>query len=181
MTRGKELDIVADGKQALQLRGKVDSARGFARASNVECCDTNRISCSNYSVLHFVVKYPGEHAVQVSGRVDAVLLVKGNDDLAIGVCLEGIGLSEVLAEDLVVVDFSVDREGNLAIIAEEGLGSTVDTDDTQTLMDKDSGASYVVSTPIGATMPDAANCELEQFVSPSRETLTPCPCAGRWA
>jgi len=52
-----------------------------------------------------------------------MLLIQGNDDLAVGVGLEGVGFGEVLAQDLVVVDFAVDGEGDGLIVAEDGLGA----------------------------------------------------------
>jgi hypothetical protein len=36
--------------------------------------------------------------------IEAILLVQRDDDLAVGVRLEGVWLGELLAEDLVVVD-----------------------------------------------------------------------------
>jgi hypothetical protein len=89
------------------------------------------------------------------------------------VSLEVVGLAEVLAQDLVVVDFTVDSEGNAAILVEQGLSTRVwktrlsersqaclaaslhtDTNDTQTLMDQDSVVGGVVATPIGTTVTD---------------------------
>jgi hypothetical protein len=50
------------------------------------------------------VQHPAEHAVEVLGRIEAILLVERNDDFAVGVGLEWVWLGELLAEDLVVVD-----------------------------------------------------------------------------
>lgn len=48
-----------------------------------------------------------------------------NDDFAVRVGLEVVGLAEVLAQDLVVVYFTVDGEGNAAILVEQRLGTRV--------------------------------------------------------
>lgn len=96
-----------------------------------------------------------------------------NNDFTVRVSLEVVGLAEVLAQDLVVVDFTVDSEGNAAILVEQGLSTRVcktrlserphmclaaslhtDTDDTQTLVDQDSVVGGVVATPIGTTVTD---------------------------
>jgi hypothetical protein len=41
------------------------------------------------------------------------------------VSLEVVRLAEVLAQDLVVVDFTVDGESDAAILVEQGLGTRV--------------------------------------------------------
>jgi len=53
------------------------------------------------------------------------------------VCLEVVWVRQCLANDSVVVDFAVDSKGNAVILVGKWLRSTVDTDDTQTLMSKD--------------------------------------------
>jgi hypothetical protein len=87
--------------------------------------------------------------------------------------LEVVGLAEVLAQDLVVVNFTVNGEGNAAILVEQRLSTRVwitrlsershtcfpasshtNTDDTQTLVDQDSVVGGVVAAPIGTTVAD---------------------------
>jgi hypothetical protein len=53
------------------------------------------------------------------------------------VCLEVVRVGQCLANDSVVVDFTVDSKGNAVVFVGKWLRSTVDTDDTQTLMSKD--------------------------------------------
>lgn len=38
--------------------------------------------------------------MNILGSVQSILLVQRNDDLAVGVCLERIGLGQLLAQDL---------------------------------------------------------------------------------
>ena len=73
---GREgLDVVANRMQALQLRSEVDGARGLGRPPEVETGNTDGVTSSNNSVLLSVIKNPGEHAIQVFGRINAVLHV----------------------------------------------------------------------------------------------------------
>jgi hypothetical protein len=53
------------------------------------------------------------------------------------VCLEVVWVRQCLANDSVVVDFAVDSKGNAVVLVSKWLRTTVDTDDTQTLMSKD--------------------------------------------
>lgn len=48
-----------------------------------------------------------------------------DDDFAVRVCLESVWLLEVLADDLVVVDFTVDSQCNAAIIVHQRLCTAV--------------------------------------------------------
>ena len=48
----------------------------------------------------------------MSGGFNAILLVKGDDDFAVGMGLEGVRFRKVLAEDFVVVDLAIDCEGD---------------------------------------------------------------------
>jgi hypothetical protein len=98
---------------------------------------------------------------------------QGDNDFTVRVSLKVVGLAEVLAKDLVVVDFTVDGESDAAILVEQGLSTRVwkrrlseksyaclaaslhtNTDDTQTLVDQDSVVGDVVATPIGTTVTD---------------------------
>jgi hypothetical protein len=71
------------------------------------------------------VEHPREHAVEVAGRVDAMLEVQRNDDLAIRVCLELVRCLEALAEDAVVVNLAVDRQRDGSLLVDERLGARV--------------------------------------------------------
>jgi hypothetical protein len=48
-----------------------------------------------------------------------------------------VWVRQCLANDSVVVDFAVDSKGNAVVLVSKWLRTTVDTDDTQTLMSKD--------------------------------------------
>lgn len=50
---------------------------------------------------------------------------QGNDNFAIRVRLEVVLVVEVLANEAVVVDLTVDGEGEAAVIVDEGLGTGV--------------------------------------------------------
>jgi hypothetical protein len=57
-------------------------------------------------------------------------------DLAVGVSLEVVGVLEPLSDDSVVVDFAVDSKGDALVAVGKWLGSTVNTNDTQTFVSK---------------------------------------------
>jgi hypothetical protein len=48
-----------------------------------------------------------------------------------------VWVCQCLANDSVVVDFAVDSKGNAVVLVSKWLRSTIDADDTQTLMSKD--------------------------------------------
>jgi hypothetical protein len=56
---------------------------------------------------------------------------------AIGVSLEVVWVLESFSNESVVVDFAIDSKGNAFIAVGEWLGSTVDTNNTQTFVSKD--------------------------------------------
>jgi uncharacterized cupin superfamily protein len=57
-----------------------------------------------------------------------------------------------LPNDTVVVDFAIDGQSQGAIIVDQGLGTGVDTDDTQTLVGEDGSFRDKVAAPVGSTM-----------------------------
>jgi hypothetical protein len=134
-------DVVADGVQTFELGSKEDGPRCLARPTHVESGDSNGVACGDYAVLFLVVENPGEHAVEVSRRVDVMLEIldlldrhcshasarphQRNDDLAIRVCLEVVWLLEALAEDSVVVDFAIDSQRDSLLLVDERLSARV--------------------------------------------------------
>ena len=68
-------DVVADWVQTLELRGEIYGAGLGAAAAHVESGDADGVSGSDDSVLDLVVEDPREHAVQVLGSVNSILLV----------------------------------------------------------------------------------------------------------
>jgi len=85
------------------------------------------------------------------------LFVKGDDDLAVRVCLERVRFREALAEDFVVVDLAVDGKSDGFVLVENRLSTSVNTDNTQTLVDEDSVVGSVVAAPVRSTMSRARN------------------------
>lgn len=53
------------------------------------------------------------------------LTYQGEDNFTIGVCLKVVLVAKVLANEAVVVDLTVDREGEGAVIVDKGLGTGV--------------------------------------------------------
>lgn len=75
-------DVVANGVERLELGGEVDSAGSLRRATKVEAGDTNGVTSSNNTVLLLVPEDPGEHAVQVLGRIKAVLHILKSEEIS---------------------------------------------------------------------------------------------------
>lgn len=98
------------------------------------------------------------------------MLVERDNDLAIGVCLEGIWSGQLLSQDLllesdvvlldilflctnlVVVDLAVDSQSNALVLVQDGLCASVNANNGQTLVHKNSLVGRVVAAPIGATV-----------------------------
>ena len=72
---GEGNNVVTDGVQTLELRGKVDGAGSRRGPAEVEAGDTNGVTGSNNTVLLLIPKNPGEHAIKVLGGIKAVLLI----------------------------------------------------------------------------------------------------------
>lgn len=132
---GESLDLVADGVEGLQLGSEVDSAGLLGGPALVKGCDTDGVAGGDCAVLLLVVKNEGEHAIEVLGRINAILEVllhrliscalprssplavthQRNHNLAIRGGLEVVGGLQGLANKTVVVDFAVDGEDNAVI------------------------------------------------------------------
>jgi hypothetical protein len=61
----------------------------------------------------------------MSDSIISRVTYQGNDNFAIRVRLEVVLVVEVLANEAVVVDLTVDGEGEGAVIVDEGLGTGV--------------------------------------------------------
>ena len=70
---GERLDLVADGVQALELGGEVDSPGFLRRPAHVEGGNADGVARRDHAVLLLVVEDEGEHAVEMLGGVDAIL------------------------------------------------------------------------------------------------------------
>lgn len=109
----------------------------------------------------------------ILGSVKAILLVKRDDDLAVGVGLEGVGCWQLLTQDLevksvmccpwspslsitdlVVVDLAVDSQSNALILVQNRLGASIDADNRQTLVHENGLVRRVVAAPIGSAVLD---------------------------
>lgn len=143
MPRGEGDDLVTDGVQALQLGGKVNGSRSLGRPSLVEAGDTDRVTSSDDTVLVLVVENEGEHAIEVFRGVDAIFQVlshinsspahtklhittyQRNDDFTIGMCLEVVRLAQGLPDNAMIVDFTIDRQGEGFVIVDNGLSTGI--------------------------------------------------------
>jgi hypothetical protein len=145
MARRESLDLVADGVQALQLGGKVHGSRSLGGPSDVETADTNRVTCRNNPILLLVIQNPGEHAIKMFGGIETIFHVlyesvslyhnplphcsnhtyQRDDDFAVRVCLIVVFHVQGLPHDAVVVNFTVDGQGEGFIVVNEGLGAGV--------------------------------------------------------
>lgn len=82
--------------------------------------------------------YTGNISVDILGsNFHCVFSYQRYYDLAIGVSLEVIWCRQGFPNDSVVVDLAVDCECNGLVLVGKGLRSTVNTDNTQTLVSKD--------------------------------------------
>jgi len=103
------------------------------------------------------MKNPRKHSIEVLGCINAILFVKGDDNLAVRVRLERVWFREAFAEDFVVVDLAVDGKSDGFVLVENRLSTSVNTDNTQTLVDEDSVVGSVVAAPVRSTMSRARN------------------------
>ena len=66
--------------------------------------------------------------------------------------LEGVGLPQALAQDLVVVDFAVDGEGEGLVFAQHRLRARVHADDGEAFVNENRVVGCVVAAPVGAAV-----------------------------
>ena len=115
MARRKGNNLVADRKQTLQLRSKVDRTRRLTRPALVKARDSNGISCCYDAILLLVIEYPRKHSIKLLGYIKVIFNVlysvrtmrafgfhnrtyKWYYNLTIGMCLELVRTFELLSE-----------------------------------------------------------------------------------
>jgi hypothetical protein len=152
---GEGNDLVANGVQTLQLGGEVNGARSLGRPTLIETGDTNGVTGCDDTVFGCIIENPRKHSIEMFRGVDTIFHVQWDDDLTVGMCLIVIVGIEGFPEDTMVIDFTVNGEGDRGVIVDKGLGSRVNTDDTQTLVHENSLVLDETSTPIGASMTDS--------------------------
>lgn len=123
VARREGSDLVADGVQALQLRGEIYRVAVLAVPALVETGDTHGVAGCDRPVELLVVQHEGEHAVQVLGCVKAILHIQRNNDLAVRMRLEVVGGLQGLSDQSVVVDFAVDGKDDGVILVGERLST----------------------------------------------------------
>lgn len=81
--------------------------------------------------------------------------IEWDDDFTITVSFEVVGVLEMLPQDSVVVDLAIDGQSDGAFVVDQGLGTAVDADDTQTFMAENGVVSRPVARPVRPTMAQA--------------------------
>ena len=106
------------GSRAAMIRGgETDSSR--RTKENMPSSLSHRaLSCSRYCSA-FTVSYLRGNESSVDETYE------GNDNFAIRVGLEGIGILQAVPKFCVVVDLAVDGQNNLSIVTHEGLSTRV--------------------------------------------------------
>lgn len=153
MTGWEGVDLVADGCQSFEFRGKENSTGGFGRAADIEGCDADGISGGDCSILFLVIENEGEHAIELFGSINIVFQIQWDDNFAIAVRLEVVGGLEMLPQDSVVVDLAVDGQSHGTLIVDQRLGTAVDADDTKSFVTEDGVVPRPVARPVGSAMP----------------------------
>ena len=101
-------------------------------APPVERLHAEGVPGGHQALLAFVPERKGEDAVEVPHAVEAVLLVRMHDHLAVRVRRPAVAASlEALAQLAVVVDLAVDDRGHAAVLGVERLIAARDVDDGQ--------------------------------------------------
>jgi hypothetical protein len=148
MARGERLDLVANGMQALQLGGEEHGAGCLRGPADIETADTDGITSRNYPILLLVEQNPSEHTIKVFGSVETIFHVlkprqftytsnlksrhrfflrtyQWDDDFAVRMCLVVVLHVQRFPHNAVVVDFTVDGQGEGSVIVNEGLRTGV--------------------------------------------------------
>ena len=75
-----------------------------------------------------------------------------DDDLGVGVRPEHVAHLEIRPERLVIVDFTIAREGDVAVLVQQGLASARDVDDRQAPVSQDDVSDGVETRPVRPPM-----------------------------
>ncbi|KAH3659965.1 hypothetical protein OGAPHI_007170 [Ogataea philodendri] len=146
-------DLVTLVSQTFELGCKKHSTRSLGRTAHIQRRDTNRVSGSNDTVLLLVVQHVSKHTVQVFRRVQAVLLEKWNDRLAIRQSLELVVL-QLVSKLNVVVDLSVNTQSVSLVRGSDWLSTGVKSNNSQSLVAQNGVVDHLVSRPVRTTVSD---------------------------
>lgn len=89
------------------------------------------------------------------GRIQPVLLVEWNDDLAVRMRLEVVRLLQRLSNDAMVVDLAVDCQCNSVVIVDQRLSACVHAHYTKALVAQDGVVASPVPRPVWTPMSQA--------------------------
>ncbi|MNC03055.1 hypothetical protein D3C75_504480 [compost metagenome] len=144
---GREgLDALAHRHQGLHLGGDIEVA--VLVAAGIEGDDPHVVTANQIGILFGVIEDEGKDAVQIVQEGGALLLVEGEQHLAVGVGLELEVDLEALLEFLVVVDLAVDGQYVSALGVVERLGAIARIDDGQALVHQDGLVGAVDAGPV---------------------------------
>ena len=144
---GKErLIFVAEAFKGFQFAAYVDVP--LLVTADVERNDAYGVAGDQEVVGLFVIKGEGEDAVQFFEEVDTLVLVEGDNDLAVRACPEGV-LPGITGTDLtMVIDFAIHGKDLPAVGRVEGLPTAFGVDDGEAFMCQDGTAAYVDTAPV---------------------------------
>ena len=76
--------------------------------THVERNDANRVAGNQEEIFLFVVKREGKNTIQILHEMNALFLVKSQDDFTVRTCLEFIIVLQLFTQFAVVVNLTID-------------------------------------------------------------------------
>ena len=108
-------------KETFDFRSK---QKTFAHLCIIKRFDAEKVSCAKQLFLLFVPNDKGKHAAQLVEQVSTVFLIAVNEHFGIGLCCKMIsGFHQFFADVLIVINFSVEYQNQVAIFAVQRLVS----------------------------------------------------------
>lgn len=148
VARREDLEAHAVLVQRLHLGRDPDGT--VTAPADVERVDADGVARRHVGPVAGVVEHEREHPVQHVHEVLAVLLVQGDDDLAVTARAEVVCAGELLPDVLVVVDLSIGHHHDGAVLVEQRLVAGQRGDDGEPLLRQEVALVLVEARPVGA-------------------------------
>ncbi|MNG61390.1 hypothetical protein D3C79_195740 [compost metagenome] len=155
-------DGTANRHQRFHFRSHIQVAEFIM--PHVQRDNAQMVAANQVGVFLGVVQGKGEHALQVVEEVGAFFLIQRQDHLTVGTSLELIAIAKLLAQRLVVVNFTVNRQNVGVRSVVQRLGAIVDVDNRQALMHQNGFIAGVNAGPVRAAVAHQTR-QLQRFLT----------------
>ena len=116
--------------------------------------DTYGVAGNEELVALLIVEYEGKDAAEIFQKVDALVAIEGEDDLAVATRLEVILAGILLADVLMVIYLAIHGQHLLMVRRIQRLTARLRVDNAQSLVSQDGRAAAIDATPVRSAVTD---------------------------